>query len=304
MQTEKANLIKQIADLKKERNALIMAHNYQPADIQDIADIAGDSLELARAASDVCEEVIVFCGVYFMAETANIICPNKTTLLPVVEAGCKLADTITAEELRGFKDKNPGVPVVCYVNSGADIKAESDYCCTSGNALKVARSIDSEDLIFVPDRNLADYVKKNTDKNIIAWNGACPIHDDITIEAANELKSKFPGAPFLAHPECRPEVLDVADVIASTSGIIAFVKDSSEKHILIATEEGIRYRLERDNPSTACHFPEPLPVCEDMKRIGLRDIVNSLKELKPRVSVSEETAGRALKSIERMLRIK
>ena len=246
--TDTPDLIKEILRLKKERDAIILAHNYQLPEVQDIADLVGDSLELSRAAATMEGEVIVFCGVDFMAETAAVLSPEKTVLLPAVDACCPMADMITADELKLVKSRNPGAAVVCYVNTTAEVKAESDICCTSSNAVKVVNSVKNDTVIFVPDRNLAAYAARFTEKTILPWDGFCIVHDQITPEHVREARRLHPDAEVLVHPECRPEVIDLADHVASTSGIIKQVGASPAKAFIIGTEIGILHRLDKRIP--------------------------------------------------------
>ncbi len=296
-----SDIIREILELKGEREAVILAHNYQRADVQEIADFRGDSLGLARLAASTDAKVIVFCGVFFMAETANILSPDKITLLPDLDAGCPLADTIRAEDVRKLREENPGVPVVTYVNSSAAVKAESDFCCTSGNAVEVVRSVSSERIIFTPDRNLGEYVRKATGKEIIAWDGCCPVHDRITADEIGELLDRHPGAVFVAHPECRPEVLRLAHEVASTEGIYGFANRTAAREIIVGSEEGMLFRLRRENPDKTFYFPPGGSLCPNMKLITLKKVLRSLRGLEPRVEVPEDTRVRALRAVERMI---
>ncbi len=296
-------LIKSIAELKKSREAIILAHNYQRSEIQEIADFTGDSLGLARQAAATQARIIVFCGVHFMAETANILSPEKITLLPDPEAGCPLADTITVEDLRDLRKKHPRAVVITYVNSSAAVKAESDYCCTSGNAVQVVKAVEAEEIIFAPDRNLGKYVERMTGKKLIIWEGCCPVHDRITREQVEKLKKEHPHALFVAHPECRQEVLELADKVASTTGIYEFVRETSAGEIIVGSERGMLYRLEKENPAKRFYFPSEDTICPNMKLITLEKVLRSLEILEPRVEVPEEVRLRALKAVERMVSI-
>jgi len=293
----------EILRLKKDRQAIILAHNYQTADIQDIADMTGDSLELSRAAATMEGEIIVFCGVDFMAETAAIISPEKTVLLPARDACCPMAEMITAEELKLVKSRHPEAAVVCYVNTTAEVKAESDICCTSSNAVKVVNSLKEDRIIFVPDRNLGLYTQRFTKKEILPWEGFCIVHDRINPDQVRETRSLHPDAIILAHPECRPEVIDLADHVASTSGIIRYVCESLEKEFIIGTEMGILHRIKKECPTKKCYPLSPAAICTNMKKTDLTKVRNALVTLQPRITVPEEIARRARSAIERMLAV-
>jgi quinolinate synthase len=276
-------------------------HNYQPAEIQDIADLTGDSLELSRAAATMEGEVIVFCGVDFMAETAAILSPEKTVLLPAGDACCPMAQMITADELKHAKDRHPDAAVVCYVNTTAEVKAESDICCTSSNAVKVVNAVVQDTIIFVPDQNLARYAQRFTKKTILPWEGFCIVHDRITPEQVHAAQKAHPEAVVLVHPECRPEVIDLADHVASTSGIIQHVCSSGEQEFIIGTETGILHRIHRQCPDKRCFPLSEEAICRNMKKTDLVKVRNSLRTLRPHITVPEEVAGRARCAIERML---
>jgi quinolinate synthase len=293
----------EILRLKEDRHAIILAHNYQPAEVQDIADLTGDSLELSRAAATMDGDVIVFCGVDFMAETAAIISPEKTVLLPAEDACCPMADMITADELKLVKSRHPEAAVVCYVNTAAEVKAESDICCTSSNAVKVVNSLKENKIIFVPDRNLGLYTQRFTKKEILPWEGFCSVHDQITPDDVRKAHDLHPGAIILVHPECRPEVIDLADHVASTSGIIRQVCNSAEKEFIIGTEVGILHRLIRECPTKQCYPLSSAAICRNMKKTDLNKIRNALISLQPRITVPEEIAHRARCAIERMLAV-
>ncbi|MCX7720327.1 MAG: quinolinate synthase NadA [Dictyoglomus thermophilum] len=292
-----------IQKLKREKNAIILAHNYQLPEVQDIADFVGDSLELARISAQVKEEVIIFCGVHFMAETASILAPNKKVILPDLFAGCPLANTITPEDVKSLKEKYKNYAIVAYVNTSAKVKAESDYICTSANAILVVEKIPEEKIIFVPDRNLGYYVSKHTKKEMIIWNGFCPTHQRILPQDIINLKEKYKDAKVVVHPECRKEVLDLADKIASTSGIIKFVKEDDGKRYIIGTEAGLLHRLRKENPEKEFYLASSLAVCPNMKKITLDKILTSLENLEPEVKVEESVREKALKPIERMLNL-
>jgi len=292
---------REINRLKEERKAIILVHNYQPAEIQDIADLTGDSLELSRAAAAMEGEVIIFCGVDFMAETAAILSPEKTVLLPAEDACCPMAQMITADELKLAKARHPNAAVVCYVNTTAEVKAESDICCTSSNAVKVVNSVKQNTIIFVPDQNLARYAQRFTMKTILPWEGFCIVHDRITPEQVQEAKRLHPEAVVLVHPECRPEVIDCADHVASTSGIIRLVCTSKEREFIIGTEVGILHRLHKECPDKRCFPLSKEAICRNMKKTDLVKVRDSLRTLRPRIIVPEEVASRARGAIERML---
>ncbi|WP_321506710.1 quinolinate synthase NadA [uncultured Methanoregula sp.] len=291
----------EIRQLKEERNAILLVHNYQPAEIQDLADLTGDSLELSRAAATMDGDVIVFCGVDFMAETAAILSPEKTVLLPAEDACCPMAQMITADELKLVKSRHPDAAVVCYVNTSADVKAESDICCTSSNAVKVVNSVEQDEVIFVPDQNLGRYAQRFTRKTILPWEGFCIVHDRITPVMVENAKKAHPGAQVLVHPECRPEVIDLADTVASTSGIIRQVCTSAQREFIIGTEVGILHRLAKECPGKTCYPLSPAAVCRNMKKTSLALVRDSMATLKPRIVVPEDIAERAKGAIERML---
>jgi quinolinate synthase len=287
----------------EKRRAILLAHNYQPGEIQDVADFNGDSLGLSLIAAKTPAEVIVFCGVHFMAETAAIICPEKTVLLPRLDVGCYMADTITAPLLKARKAELPGVPVVTYVNSSAAVKGESDICCTSANAVKVVNSLTAPRVLMVPDRNLALYTAKHTDKEVLYWEGCCNIHDALTREEVLAARAAHPQAIFVAHPECRPEVLELADVIRSTTGMLEYVRTSPGREFIIGTEMGILHTLGKENPDKLFYSPSPHLVCPDMKRISLDDVITALKENRHQITVSPDVRERALRAVERMLAV-
>ncbi|MEI7856756.1 MAG: quinolinate synthase NadA [Methanomicrobiales archaeon] len=291
----------EILALKKERNAIILVHNYQLPEVQDIADLCGDSLELSRAAATMEGEVIVFCGVDFMAETAAILSPDKTVLLPAPDACCPMAQMISAEELRFAKARNPNAAVVCYVNTTAEVKAESDICCTSSNAIKVVNSVEQDRIIFVPDRNLGRYAARFTKKEVLPWEGFCIVHDQITPAQVAAARRAHPGAVLLVHPECRPEIIDLADHVASTSGIINYVRTTPGLEFIIGTENGILHRLAKECPEKQCYPLSSAAVCRNMKKTDLTKVRDALQTLRPRIIVPEEIADRARGAIERML---
>jgi len=297
-------MMDEILALKKEQNAVILAHNYQVPAVQDIADLTGDSLELSRAAARLDSEVIVFCGVDFMAETAAILSPQKRVVLPVKGAWCPMAHMITPEQLREMKSLYPEAAVVAYVNTTAEVKAECDICCTSANGVQVVNSLEQEQVIFVPDRNLAAYVQRYTDKKIIPWNGYCYVHDRFTPEEVHAARAVHPQAEVLVHPECRPDVIDAADFVFSTSGMGRHAPASPAKEFIIGTEMGMIYRLKKDNPDKEFYPLSVNAVCKNMKKTNLEDVLRALRTLEPHVTVLEEIADRARRSIERMLAVK
>lgn len=298
---DQSSLTEEIIRLKEERDAIFLVHNYQPPEIQDIADLTGDSLELSRAAATLEGTTIVFCGVDFMAETAAILSPEKTVLLPAGDACCPMAQMVTADELRHAKSRYPEAAVVCYVNTTAEVKAESDICCTSSNAVKVVNSLDEETIIFVPDRNLARYAQRFTDKTILPWEGFCIVHDRITPAQVRAARRTYPDAVVLVHPECRPEVIDLADHVASTSGIIRHVCTAPEQEFIIGTEVGILHRLGRECPAKRCYPLAGEAICRNMKKNDLTKIRDALDTLRPRITVPDEIAAQARDAIERML---
>lgn len=295
------SLMDEIISLKEKRDAIILVHNYQLPEVQDIADLCGDSLELSRAAATMDGEVIVFCGVDFMAETAAILSPEKTVLLPAPDSCCPMAQMISAEELRLAKARNPDAAVVCYVNTTAEVKAESDICCTSSNAVNVVNSVEQDRVIFVPDRNLGRYAARFTKKEILPWEGFCIVHDQITPAKVAAARQAHPGAVLLVHPECRPDVIDLADHVASTSGIIHLVSTSPEQDFIIGTEVGILHRLEKESPEKRCYPLSQAAICRNMKQTTLKKIRDALQTLRPRITVPDEIADRARRAIERML---
>ncbi len=293
-----------IKALAKERNAIILAHNYQPPEIQDLADMCGDSLELSRKAARTDADVIVFCGVHFMAETASILSPDKKVLLPRMDAGCLMSDMITAEALKIKIDSLPPMPVVTYVNSTADVKALSTVCCTSANVVQVVNSLDAEEMLLTPDRNLAMYAQAKTGKKIHIWEGYCPTHEWLTKEDVEKARAEHPGAVFLAHPECRPEIVAMADVVASTSGMLRHVAQAPEEEFIIGTEMGILHPMAKGAPDKKLYPASRKMVCKNMKRIGLDDVLRSLEELSGEIKVPEEIRIPALKAVQAMIDMK
>lgn len=301
---QKQAIINAIKELKQKKNAVILAHCYQNIEIDEVADVVGDSLYLSQQAAKTDAAMIIFAGVYFMAETAKILSPEKKVIIPRLEAGCLMADMINIEELRKFKAQYPGAPVVCYVNSTADIKAESDICCTSANAVKVVNSLDSKQVLFVPDRGLGSYVASQLpDKEIICYMGYCPTHMRILPKDITAMKEQYPDAEVLVHPECHMEVIKMADHVGSTSVIMKRARESSAKTFIIATESGVVERLKRDMPEKTFVLASQKALCENMKWNTLEDILEALKIESPEINVSEEISQKAYKSISRMLEI-
>ncbi|OQA56330.1 MAG: Quinolinate synthase A [Candidatus Omnitrophica bacterium ADurb.Bin277] len=296
-------LLREIEILRRERNAVIIAHNYQPPEIQDIADHTGDSLELSRIAAGTGAAVIVCCGVKFMGETAAILSPDKTVLLPVPEAGCTLADYATAEQIREIKRKYPGAVVVTYVNSSAEVKAESDVCCTSANSVEIVKAIDpSKRIIFTPDYNLGHYTAGKTGRDLILWDGCCPTHALLSTLAVEKARKKRPQAVFMMHPECKPGTLAMADYIGSTSAMIRYAKQQpAGTEFIVGTEVGLIHKLRKENPDKTFHPASDFLICPMMKMISLRDVRDSLKKMQHVVSVPEEIRVKAKAAVEAML---
>jgi quinolinate synthase len=290
-----------IARLKRERNAVILAHNYQRGEVQDIADFVGDSLELSQNAAKTDAEVIVFCGVHFMAETASILCPERIVLLPDKNAGCPMANMITAEELIRRKKELPEAAVVCYVNSTAAVKAESDICCTSANAVKVIQRLDAQEILFVPDQYLGRYVSTQTEKKIHFWPGYCPTHMKILPKDITGLRQKHPEAKVVVHPECRPDVIGLADEVLSTGGMCRYAGREDVSQMIVGTEPGIIHRLRKENPGKEFIPASEKAVCPNMKSITLHKVLRSLEEMKPEVKVPEEIRLQAKIAVNRML---
>ena len=299
-----AELIERIYQLKNQRNAVILAHNYQPGPIQDIADFVGDSLGLSREAAETDAEVIVFCGVHFMAETAAILSPGKTVLLPDKHAGCPMADMITAQQLQQLRDEHPDAVVVSYVNTPAEVKALSDYCCTSGNAVELVNSLDrGKEIIFVPDKYLGGYVNEQTGRDMILWPGYCPTHVLISADDIEKAKSRRPDAVVMAHPECTEQVRGCADEILSTSGMLNFARKSGAKHFIVATEKGIIYTLRKQNPGKEFLVASENAVCPNMKKIGLEKVLWSLEDMEYKITVAEDISTKAKAALDRMLAV-
>ncbi len=293
----------EIQKLKARRKAVILAHNYQPPEVQDIADYVGDSLGLSIEAARTDAEVIVFCGVHFMAETAKILSPGKTVLLPDERAGCPMADMISAEDLRALKARHPGATVLCYVNTSAAVKAECDLCCTSANAVRMVGEILAKEpeIIFVPDRFLADYTSRQTGRDLIVWPGFCPTHARILPEDIRRQQALHPGAPVLVHPECPPELIALADETASTEGMCRYVASTDAKEFIVATEQGILHRMAKENPGKVFYSASTAAVCPNMKRTTLEKILSSLERGTYEITVPEDIMHGARRCIERMI---
>jgi quinolinate synthase len=324
---DQKKIAESILQLKEQRNAVILCHNYQRDEIQDIADFIGDSLELSRKAAGLECDVIVFCGVNFMAESASILSPEKTVLLPELDANCPMADMIRVsgerkvwktfpgyEEQPAFlfphdftlldiKEHYPDAPVVAYVNTTADVKAESDVCCTSANVVKVIESIPNQQVICIPDRNLSAWAAKNTRKEVISWDGFCHVHDRVTEEDVKRIRSEYPEAVLMAHPECRMEVLDLADHITSTSGMLRFSQSTDHGEYIVGTEIGLMYRLRKENPEKKFYPLRKDMICPNMKKTRLTSVLLALREMKHVIKVPEEIRVRAQRSLDRMLKI-
>jgi len=295
-------LIKQIEKLKAERHAVILAHNYQPGEIQELADFTGDSLGLSVQASRTDANVIVFCGVRFMAETAAILSPDKTVLLPEKTAGCPMADMIDAEQLHQLKQKNPDALVVCYVNSSAEVKAESDYCCTSANAVEIVNSLpEDKRIIFVPDRHLGQFVAERTGRKLILWPGYCTTHVLITVDDIKAARAKYPDAIVMAHPECTEPVKEISDELLSTGQMLKFAAKSNAKRFIIATEKGIIHTLKKQNPEAEFYPASERAICPNMKKISIDKVIASLEKMQYKIKVDETIRVKAKKALDRMV---
>jgi len=297
------DILARIGELKKRRNAVILAHNYQIPEVQDAADFVGDSLELSRKAAGLDANTIVFCGVHFMAETAAVLAPGKTVLLPEVEAGCPMADMINGRELRAWKECHPGLKVVCYVNTSAEVKAESDICCTSSNAVAVVNSLGVEEALFVPDKNLAAYVARETGKRLIAWDGYCYIHHRFTPRDIREARALHGGAEVWVHPECPLDVIDLADKVLSTGKMVLEARTTTRREVIVGTEKGIIYRLAKENPAVKFHPAKETALCVHMKMTTLAKVLRALETDTHRVEVPPHVADRARGAIQAMLDI-
>ncbi len=299
-QTNTEDLVREIRRLRDEKNAVILGHNYQIPEVQDIADYLGDSLELSRKAADTDAEIIVFCGVHFMAETAKLLSPDKTVLLPDASAGCPMADMVTPETLEEVKQQHPGVPVVAYVNTSAATKAASDICCTSANAVQIVESLDAEEVIFVPDRHLGGWVQEQTDKKIILWDGYCATHVRISPETSGDARDKHPDAVVIVHPETPAEVRRHADAVLSTGGMVRYARETEAKDVVVGTEYDMAYRLQKENPDKTFHTIRGA-VCPNMKKITLPKVAEALRKMQYRIEIDPEIADRARTTVERML---
>jgi quinolinate synthase len=297
------NVLESIGELKRRKNAVILAHNYQLPEVQDAADFVGDSLELSRKAAGLDASTIVFCGVHFMAETAAVLAPGKTVLLPEVEAGCPMSDMINGRELRAWKARHPGLKVVCYVNTSAEVKAESDICCTSSNAVAVVESLGVDRVLFVPDKNLAAYVARETGKTVIAWDGYCYVHHRFTPRDIEEARARHPEAEVWVHPECPLDVIDLADKVLSTGKMVVEARTTSRREIVVGTEKGIIYRLAKENPAVRFHPARETALCAHMKMTTLAKVLRALETDSYRVEVPPAVADRARGAIQAMLEI-
>ena len=296
-------MVERISALKKKRNAIILVHNYQLGEVQDIADFVGDSLELSQKAARTRADVIVFCGVHFMAETASILCPDKVVLLPDINAGCPMANMITAERLRARKKEHPQAVVVCYINSSAEVKAESDICCTSANAVEVVESVSAPEILFIPDQYLGHYVSARTGRKMILWPGFCPTHVRIKPEMIEELRREYPQAKVVVHPECTPEVTALADEVASTGGMCRYARRDDVREMIVGTEVGIIHRLRKENPGKRFIPVSEQAICPNMKLTTLEKVLWCLEEMSPEVKVPEEIRLKAVAAVDRMLRV-
>jgi quinolinate synthase len=301
---EQNPMIQEIQRLKKEKNAVILAHNYQIPEIQDIADIVGDSLKLSEEAAKTEADMIIFCGVHFMAESAKILSPDKKVLLPARDAGCPMADMVTAEKLRDYKKENPNTKVVCYVNTSAEVKAECDICCTSSNALKVVNSIEGDDILFAPDKNLGSYINSQLEnKQMELWNGFCITHERVREEEIKLVKEKNQGVKVLVHPECNPLIVKHADFVGSTAQILDYARNSEDKSFIIGTEMGILHTLRKENLNKKFTLLSPSLICYNMKKTSLEDVLHVLKTEENEIIVDEDIRKKAYISLKRMLDI-
>lgn len=305
MDNDRSSLFEEIRRLKRERGAIIVAHNYQNDEVQDIADEVGDSFYLSRICAESDARVIVFCGVRFMAESAKVLSPQKTVLLPEKSAGCPMADSITPEDVRRLRAEHPGAPVVCYINTSVAVKAECDICCTSSNAVRIVEGLEADEVIFVPDKNLGDYVAgKIKDKRLVLFDGCCATHNRFGAKEVAAARAACPDAPLAVHPECPREVREAADFIGSTSEIIDFCKKSDKKRFLIGTEMGVLHKLKTDSPDKEFYLISPRLVCSNMKLTSLESVARVLRENVNAVEVPEDERLRAAGCLERMLAAK
>jgi quinolinate synthase len=303
MPKQESNLLERVKELKAERNAVILAHNYQIDEVQDAADYVGDSFGLSRVAAETDADVIVFCGVHFMAEGASILAPDKIVLLPEILAGCPMADMVTADALRERKKQHPDAAVVTYVNSSAAVKAESDICVTSSNAVNVVNSLDAEEILFVPDMNLGNFVAERTDKRMILWEGYCVTHHRVRAADVTAARNAHPDAVVVVHPECRPEVVKAANYAFSTSGILSFARETEHKKMIIGTEMGLIYRLRQENPDKQFFLLHQGLVCPNMKYTNLEKVVTALETMQPQITVSDDVREPARRALMRMLAV-
>lgn len=303
MKNSNTELIEKIIELKKSKKAIILVHNYQLGEVQDIADFVGDSLELSQKAARTDANVIVFCGVHFMAETASILCPDKVVLLPDLHAGCPMANMVTPSQLREKKREYPKATVVCYINSSAAVKAESDVCCTSANAVRIVEKLDAQEILFVPDQYLGSYIMSQTGRPMILWPGYCPTHMRILPQDIIKHKAEHPQAKVVVHPECRPEVVALADTVLSTGGICRFAHETEAKEIIVGTEIGIIYRLKKENPQKTFIPVSEQAVCPRMKLITLETVLWSLEKMRHQVKVPERIRLRAKAAVDKMLEV-
>ena len=297
-------MIEKIKKLKKEKNAVILAHFYQPDEIQAIADFVGDSLDLSRKAADCDADIIIFCGVHFMAGSAKILSPGKTVMIPEMNAGCPMADMVTADDIKRLRAEHPDAAVVAYVNSSVEVKAECDICCTSSNAVKIVNSLPNDEIIFVPDKNLGSYVAQFTDKKVILFSGYCPVHNRITVSDVEKARAAHPGVEILVHPECPKEVVAAADFAGSTKQIIDYASSSDKQEFIIGTEHGVLYPLEKQNPDKKFYMLAENFTCANMKKTELSDVLECLETGKNEIEIDEEIRQKAEKSLIRMLEVK
>ena len=298
-----AELVQQLDELKKQRNAIILAHNYQLPEIQGVADFLGDSLGLSRQAAATDAEVIVFCGVHFMAQTAKLLSPDKTVLMPDISAGCPMADMITPAQLREFRAQHPGAPVVAYVNTTAEVKAESDVCCTSANSVQVVRSLPEKTILFVPDVNLGQWTQEQVpEKSIVLYPGHCAPHINIRPEIIQKLRDEHPNATVMVHPECVKPVREMADVVTSTGGMVKFARDAEAEEIIVGTEQGLVYRLQKEDPDKT-FYPVRQALCPNMKKTTLPKVLSALERMTGEILIPSDVAARARQTVERMIEL-
>ncbi len=298
------NIVERIENLKREKNAIILAHSYQNLEVDSIADFVGDSLYLSQKAKETTAEIIVFAGVYFMAQTAKIISPEKKVLLPNLNAGCLMADMVNSQQMMQFKEKYPNLPVVCYINSTAEVKAQCDICCTSSNAVEIVKSLNAPEVLFVPDANLGKYVESQLNGvEVITYDGCCPVHDNVSPKDIENVRKKYPNAKILIHPECKPLVSSLGDYIGSTSGIIDYVKNSTDKQYVIVTEKGVADRLKRDYPDKEFILISNNMLCESMKLTTLEEILYSLEHEVNEITLDDDIRKSSSMCIERMLEV-